>query len=288
MNTINIMNYCEGFDFTGFKPDSFFGNRVQYNATKNQYYWSSYNLESFFSQLQSWFENIAIPTDQEAYYTKKFDKLCRSLQSIMQNNDYPDNHFDTLGFGSYKECYETGIPGWVIKFASASNPSLDEIKAIEDVKKESLDYLLPKTIYLELPFSIPLSLLEPEPDLDYEGTDDDSPNAWINQYADYIILQEKCRTILDYTEVQTIPLKDAILDMTNIRICNEHFKAEEINQLIYIDSIWVTLLVEKFGKDTVIKFNKFLDTYCWDDLCPVNIGVNSQGNPVIFDWMTSR
>ena len=288
MNTINIMNYCEGFDFTGFKPDSFFGNRVQYNATKNQYYWSSYNLESFFSQLQSWFENIAIPTDQEAYYTKKFDKLCRSLQSIMQNNDYPDNHFDTLGFGSYKECYETGIPGWVIKFASASNPSLDEIKAIEDVKKESLDYLLPKTIYLELPFSIPLSLLEPEPDLDYEGTDDDSPNAWINQYADYIILQEKCRTILDYTEVQTIPLKDAILDMTNIRICNEHFKAEEINQLIYIDSIWVTLLVEKFGKDTVIKFNKFLDTYCWDDLRPVNIGVNSQGNPVIFDWMTSR
>lgn len=287
MNTINIAAYCEGFDFTGFNPDSF-GNAIQYDATKKQYYWPLYNLKSFFTQLQSWFESIAIPAGQEAYYTKKFDKLCRSLQSIMQNNAYPDDYFDNLGFGSYKECYETGIPSWTIKFASISNPTRDEISAIEDVKKERLDYLLPKTIYLELPFSIPLSLLEQEPNPNYEGTNDDSPDAWVYQYADYIILQEECRTILDYTDGQTIPLKNAILDMTNIRICNEYLKVEEINQLFYIDCIWVTLLLEKFGKDAAIRFNKFLNTYCWDDLRPVNIGVNSQGNPVIFDWMSSQ
>lgn len=288
MNTINIINYCEGFDFTGFNPSSYCGNRIQYNTTKKQYYWSSYNLESFFIQLQSWFESITIPVGQEAYYIKKFDKLCRSLQSIMQNNDYPDNHFDTLGCGSYKECYETGIPGWVIKFASTSNPSLDEIAAIEDAKKEKLDYLLPNTIYLALPFSIPLSLLEQDPNPDYEGTNDDSPNAWINQYANYIILQEECRTILDHIDCQSIPLEGEILDMANINICNEHFEAEEINQLLHIDYIWITLLLENFGKSEVVRLNNFLDEYCWDDLRPVNIGVNSQGNPVIFDWMTSR
>ena len=76
--------------------------------------------------------------------------------------------------------------------------------------------------------------------------------------------------------------------MTNIKIGNEHFEAEEIGQLIYIDCTWVTLLLEKFGKDAVIKFNEFLDIYCWDDLRPANIGVNSQGNPVIFDWMSPQ
>lgn len=204
----------------------------------------------------------------------------------MQRNAYPDDYFDNLGFGSYKECYETGIPGWVIKFASVSNPTQDETAAIEDAKKEGLDYLLPKTIYLALPFSIPLSLLKQEPNPDYEGANDDSSDAWVDQYADYIILQEECHTILDYTNDQTISLKDAILDMTNIKICNEYLKVEEINQLFYIDYTWVTLLLEKFGKDTTIRFNKFLDTYSWDDLRPVNIGVNSQGNPVIFDWTT--
>ena len=288
MNTINIATYCKGFDFTGFNPDSYCGNLIQYNATKKQYCWPLYNLESFFTQLQSWFENITIPAGQEAYYTKKFDKLCRSLQSIMQNNNYPDDYFDNLGFGSYKECYETGIPSWTIKFASVNNPTHDEITAIEDAKKEKLDCLLLKTIYLALPFSIPLSLLEQEPDPDYEGPDDDSPDAWIDQYADYIILQEECRTILDYTDGQTIPLKDTILDMTNIKIGNEHFEIGEIDQLIYIDYFWVTLLLEKFRKDAVIKFNEFLDIYCWDDLRPANIGVNSQGNPVIFDWMSPQ
>lgn len=287
MNTINIATYCEGFDFTGFNPNSF-GNAIQYNATKKQYYWPLYNLESFFTQLQSWFESIAIPAGQEAYYTKKFDKLCRSLQSIMQNNSYPDDYFDNLGFGSYKECYETGIPGWAIKFASISNPTRDEIAAIEDAKKEELDYLLPKTIYLALPVSIPLSLLEQEPNPDYEGADDDSSNAWIDQYADYIVLQEECRTILDYTDDQEMMLMDTIGNNGSAVINDVMFNRDEIRELTVIDVAWITLLLENFGKSEVIRLNNFLDEYCWGDLRPVNIGVNLNGSPVIFDWMTPQ
>ena len=287
MNTINIMDYCKGFDDSGFYADEYCP-QIKVNTNTHQTQWSNITLESFFTQLERWFNNIDIPAGQEKQYTAKFDEFCRSLQEIMQNNQYPDDVFDELGVGSYKEVFDFGFPGWVLKFASESNPTGDELNGIDDAQYHSLSYLLPKTYYFALPYSVPLSLLEQEINSDYNGSRLSTFDAWIDQKANYIIIQEEGKTILDYTDGQTIPLKDTILDMTNIKIGNEHFEAEEIGQLIYIDCTWVTLLLEKFGKDAVIKFNEFLDIYCWDDLRPANIGVNSQGNPVIFDWMSPQ
>lgn len=287
MNAINIMDYCKGFDDSGFYADGYCP-QIKVNTNVHQTQWTNITLESFFTQLKQWFNNIDIPTNQEERYTIKFDKFCRSLQAIMQNNQYPADVFDELGFGSYKEVFDFGFPGWVLKFASESNPTIDELNGIADAQNNNLSYLLPKTYYFALPYSVPLSLLEQEFIPNYDESRLSVFGAWMDQKANYIIIQEEGKTILDYIEDQSIPLEDTILDMTNIKICNEYFKAEEISQLLYIDCTWITLLMEKFGKDAVIKFNKFLDTYHWDDLRPVNIGVNSQGNPVIFDWMSPQ
>lgn len=287
MNTINIMDYCKGFDDSNFYTAEYCP-QIKINFINHQTQWSNVTLESFFTQLKQWFNNIDIPAGQEERYTAKFNKFCRSLQEIMQNNQYPADVFDELGFGSYKEVFDFGFPGWVLKFASKSNPTITELEGIADAQYNGFSYLLPKTYYFALPYSVPLSLLEQEINSDYNGSRLSTFDAWKDQKANYIIIQEEGTTILDYTDGQTMPLKDVILDMTNIKIGNEHFEAEEIGQLIYIDCTWVTLLLEKFGKDAVIKFNEFLDIYCWDDLRPANIGVNSQGNPVIFDWMSPQ
>ena len=287
MNTINVMDYCKEFDDSGFYADGYCP-QIKVNTNIHQTQWNNITLESFFTQLKQWFNSIDIPTGQEKRYTAKFDKFCRSLQEIMQNNQYPADVFDELGFGSYKEVFDFGFPGWVLKFASETNPTIDELKGIADAHDNNLSYLLPKTYYFALPYSVPLSLLEQEINSDYDGSQLSAFDAWMDQKANYIIIQEEGETILDYTNGQTEPLENIILDMTNIKIDNEHFEAEEINQLIYIDCSWFALLLEKFGKDTVIKFNNFLDEYCWDDLRPANIGVNSQGNPVIFDWMSPQ
>lgn len=287
MNAINIMDCCKELDDSGFYTDGYCP-QIKVNTNIHQTQWNDITLESFFTQLEQWFNNIDIPAGQEEQYTTKFDKFCRSLQEIMQNNQYPADVFDELGVGSYKEVFDFGFPGWVLKFASESNPTIAKLEGIADAQDNNLSYLLPKTYYFALPYSVPLSLLEQEINPDYDGSRLLVFDAWMDQKANYIIIQEECRTILDYTDGQSILLKDVILNMMNIEIGNEHFEAEEINQLIYIDYFWFTLLLEKFGKDAVIKFNEFLNTYRWDDLHPANIGVNSQGFPVIFDWMSPQ
>lgn len=285
MKGINVSQFCEGFNDSNFISNEYF-NDTQVNPKTHQIHWTDITLESFFTQLVKWFQEINIPVDEQKYYTGKFNTFCRSLQTIMQNNQYPSDFFDDLGFGSYKECYESGIPGWVIKFASSTNPTKEEIKGLDDAMENDMLHLLPKTYYFDLPYSIPLGFLEQEPNPEYEDDDDEAPEAWINQFADCIILQEQCNNMVDYCEGYNNELKIDMEGDKTIELNGEVFKKADVLSLNWIDETWLTLVLEKYGKSGLLQLNNFLEQFGWDDLRPVNIGVNSQGLPVIFDWMS--
>lgn len=285
MKGISISQFCEGFDNSIFITDEYFDDTAT-NPNTRQIHWTDITLESFFTQLVEWFQKINIPADEQEHYTAKFNTFCRSLQTIMQNNRYPSDFFDDLGFGSYKECYESGIPGWVIKFASSTNPTSEEIKGLNDAVENNIDHLLPKTYYFDLPYSIPLGFLEQEPNPEYDGDDDEAPEAWMDQFADCIILQEQCNNMVDYCEENNKEFKVTIKGGKMIELNGEVFKKVDVLNLNWIDKTWLTLVLEKYGKSGLLQLNSFLEEFGWDDLRPVNIGVNSQGFPVIFDWMS--
>ena len=287
MKGINVSRFCEGFNDGDFVFDGCFDN-TKINPETHQIHWPDITLESFFTQIAEWFQEIDIPLDEQEYYTGKFNTLCASLQTIMQNNQYPSDLFDDLGFGSYKECYETGIPRWVIKFASSANPTKEEIKGLDDAKENDMLHLLPKTYYFDLPYSIPLGLLEPEPNPEYEGDDDEAPEAWINQFADCIILQEQCKNMIDYCEGNNEEFKIVAENGETVELNGEILKRADVLSLNWIDETWLILVLEKYGQSGLLQLNNFLEEFGWDDLRPANIGVNSQGNPVIFDWMSPQ
>lgn len=203
--------------------------------------------------------------------------------------DAPEKHFDYIGHGAYKECYETGIPGWVVKFAVVSNPTAAERQLLAAATDYGVEDMLCDSFYIDLPVYLTSRYIDcnecgdctwcNDPSSGREETYEEAMNVAILQpYVD--IQDERAYTYLSY-----VP---AAYDQQPVRYANGTPVAlEDICSLDLSSLDWVQAIIDTHGDKIFNRFLQFARDFTLNDLHDKNIGyITGSNQPILLDWMS--
>lgn len=222
-----------------------------------------------------------LPLDVETFLT--------NIRGIVHNQASPSEYFSDLGFGAFKECYESGLGDWIIKFCSENNHTGAERQILEAAQEAGLSMLFIPTYFIDLPFKLKATLLDDDELQEYDENNhtffvpEDSFQYLVScELQPYVEIESKhdhltCDGITSYTEA---PLY--------------YNSGEKVPYESYVDtgmtSIgWIQDVIHAYGDDVFNSFRKFIDEFCISDLHSSNIGyqmVDGKRFPIIIDWLS--
>lgn len=203
------------------------------------------------------------------------------------------NIFEFIGNGSFKECYDAGIDGWIIKFVSDFN----ETHLEKEILRLSLDWgiedLFLRSLYVPLPVPIPLYHVENDERTsicsDPECSECNAERGAV--VANMIILQRRVR---QQSDIPHFNMKNYDEDRYNqeplVRDSGNIIPYERATDLRVDIRDWLQAVICYHGDKTFNRFNAFCETFHLHDLHAGNIGYLERGNlmlPVIIDWLSS-
>lgn len=264
-------------------PIDYMDNPNGNTAIKATMYTLNTTLNTLLSQL-----DFMSAAEEEATYTKAM-KFQEDFARMIINLDCPEKYFDFVGHGAYKECYETGIPGWVVKFAAVSNPTGAERQLLEAAKDYGVDRLFCASHYIDLPVYL---------DSRYLDCNECGECTWCNDDSD--------DRDPEYTEPMNVAILQPFVDQqddTSYTYLSYVPEAYETNPVRYssgapvpLESIsrldisshdWVQGIVDFYGDVMLSNFLMFSRDFTLNDLHDKNIGyIFNTKVPVLLDWMS--
>ena len=212
----------------------------------------------------------------------------------------PDECFDPIGYGAYKEVYALS-DNYVIKFVSECNNTEEEMRLLNAAVEYDVDPLFPETYFIPLTGYHPaLYLLEVDTCTNW--TFDEEKNTYVERDPDY----EPNRERADYVIIQrrvTSVLEDMTFHCVYNYDCERHrseyiqlfsTRAEDdfrpvptslVRQIGVTAVEWHEGILTHFGFDFYTRFAAFCDDNNVRDLHNGNVGF-LDGIPCIVDWLS--
>ena len=257
---------------------------INYQPTVTPENYFNEEITKWYTANKEWLCNNAYMKPDEI--DKEFQIFMETLNNMFKYGDAPGDIFDFLGNGSFKECYSVNIPGIVVKFASLDNPTDYEQEGLLTFHDNDFGDMCVKTWFFDLPKNVDLVNLETESNPDYEGDDDDCDEAWRYQQADTMIIQERVIPMTEVSGADTSELWRPEYEKNPIVWEGKIVDFRMVRNVCDTGRTWIKEFLREYGYDKFIKFSTLLDEECIEDLRAANVGLNKEGKPVIFDYMS--
>jgi hypothetical protein len=213
-----------------------------------------------------------------------------NMETVIRNQESPERLFEFLGKGVFKECYESGIPGWIVKFYDTKNETSSERQILECAEEHGLQDIFIPTYFVDFPFTI-----------DSDHIYDDDELVYNEHYDTYVLNDEPGVRQLCGCQLQpkVIP-QNQLSSKSYINSCYREEPVlhpntsqpipQGIIESFYIDSLtWIRELFALHGYDTAMTLHRFIRDFNIDDLHNANIGYLVKDDlkyPVILDWLS--
>jgi hypothetical protein len=256
-------------------------------ASKYEWAWSTTDL----ALIDSFERVLHSMVFSEHRFTKA--GLLKFIDRFMECIPYKTNPNDYCPFinnGAYKEVYETGMSGWVIKFCSGTNATKTEEALTNAAHQYHIGRLFPESYYLYLPFYLDSTHIDADETPETYNSETgqyeyDLDAEYVPHWFDACIIQRECHAaeeagyeLLDEYTYDSRPLvSDAGY---------EHLY-EDVAQFKIADLTWLRSVICYHGDDVFNRLWHFIQRFQLCDLHPGNIGYDCNGHPVIFDWLSA-
>jgi len=214
--------------------------------------------------------NKIAPND---YYGRQ--DFLNNIEALLDEQLSPDEVFDFLGTGCYKEVYDSYMQNIILKFCSEDNNTDQEQFIYDKAKAMNLDNVFAKTYFIAFPagFSVKASNLI---------TDDDEPQYLVGcelQEEVEVVCNKYDDTLLWYErDEKTIP-RVFFQDQTEI--------SPEIMKIFEDSDVrWLQAVINYYGDTFFHRFVQFISDYDITDFHCGNIGF-IEDRPVILDWWST-
>lgn len=231
----------------------------------------------------------------------KADKIAARFSSLLNDgcNGEITNYFDYMACGAFKECYELGLPGWVIKFCCTRNCTELEQQILEDAARDNVDHFFIPTYFIPIPAILVAQNLEP-----CTGNDryDSYQHDWVPRYPDsdnydmfnYVQIQPMvqiqehvpfnnfCRGVKE--DGKWVTKYARLIDLVGDPIDSSTMSCGDINS-----ADWIQTAINAYGITSYKNLQNFVKKYQISDLHNENIGYLLQDGerfPVIVDWLS--
>lgn len=204
---------------------------------------------------------------------------------------------ETIGVGSFKECYNW-TPQYVIKFCAKRNPTLDEQSILLRAAEHGVSQFFIPSFYIQLPRLIDSQFLDKDDD-DSEIYDPDThkwtPNPdWEDNTAfTHICIQPRVKPLGDTEENArqfSIHEKDLKRMVEAIPVL-QFEDPQDWHALAGTCLNWLADFAHYYGITGLTALRDFAETFGIWDLHSENVGnlipsVAGRGAPIILDWMS--
>lgn len=210
------------------------------------------------------------------------------MNNIIIEKSEPGAYFDCIGTGAFKECYDSGIPNWIIKFCSRANQTAAEEQLIKLTRDFGVNDLFLLTYFVSLPFTLTATDLEPYSD--YWRYNNYYHTFEVYKYGD-------CQT-LDAFEIQPrVEVANHIqYDIIDFQTYDESPIKYHSGKIVPMQSLmragiknrtWIEKAISYHGDYLIKKLFTFLGEYHISDLHSGNLGyLTASRIPVIIDWLS--
>jgi hypothetical protein len=230
---------------------------------------------------------------------EQHDRFVDNINALIDFAALPDDLFNYKNHGSFKQCYDSGIDGWIIKFYTTECQIGAERQILEAAKERGIGQLFVPTYIIELPRLLDAVHIDSDGscqcsncggyDDDYTGKgdcDDDSGSY-----------EQLCGAIL---QPEVLPLE--AIPYTSVRTENQYLKQPlywtdgSIIDYAFFTTLdidyreWLQDVIRLYGDETFRTFRNFIEEYNLDDLHSGNLGYMTTPNgdiPIILDWLSS-
>lgn len=215
------------------------------------------------------------------------------LISCLNEGATPEEYFDRIGYGHFKECFYLA-PHYVVKFCAIRNPTEDEFTLYKQAQGDGWGDLFLPTEIVDLPMFIPSAVLEPD---DTDECYNEDTHMWEPVEEDntqFCAVQFQYRAAPTYAG-EDEPLFRSVYDSGWDKCELKSFNGTPIarDQVQNLDGIpcrWITRFLELYGFNRLYAFDYWLERNRVWDLHSDNVGTTDlQGKaqlPIIMDWMS--
>ena len=229
----------------------------------------------------------------QAAHTRDCNTFRDCMRDMLRERSTPGDYFVFMESGTFKECYLTGIEGWVVKFFSEENKTATEEQILNLAHGYDMQEIFAPSIYIHFPFILPathLGEIEPEDSWDDDCTD--RPMTFVRENLVGCILQPIVTTAAEFGGREIINALDRARYNGNPVIFNsgDELPYKMFCDLAINDKPWVQNVIDHYGDNFFCRFYAFVAKYRLCDLHRSNIGYmvlpDGRERPVILDWLS--
>jgi hypothetical protein len=221
-----------------------------------------------------------------------------NMTGIINNRYSPEHYLQPIGSGAFKECFYTGVQGWIVKFASECNPTGAERQIHDLAHQWGIGDLFIPTYFIDLPESLDSSMLDDEYGnyYEYQGYNEDRELTW----------RLRPRDSSDRRQLISIQIQPLVQIQQDLPFEYDHAGNEaEYNkapltfrhgEVVPLDTYarlgvtsksWAQHIIDEYGAPVFLAFHDFIDEFDISDLHNANIGYLNN-KPIILDWMSDN
>ena len=253
--------------------------------------------DAFVAAAESiYFEGTHITRDQ-------VEDFLTNIRGVLNNEANPSEYFDDfINNGSFKECYHSGLPGWVIKWCTECNDTNTERALIEAAERYDLKPLFLPTYFIHLPFTVQSTYIDADGcgtckrtssgNCARSGICEECPNwheeaEW--QRFNAVQLQPLAVTCHDYHNGQTgsVHNPNDYQWTPVIMQGGTEMPFGTFHSLDAASTKWIQDVVNYHGNFLIESLARFIADFGISDLHDYNIGYYGEC-PVILDWLSDH
>jgi hypothetical protein len=271
---------------------------MKHTISRNDWSWETTDLaliHTFEETLNTIIADHLDPTDPKVQ--RGIYKFIDRFMNTIKYKTTPNDEFPFIASGSYKECYESGIPGWIVKFATVSNRTGAEQQILNAARDFQVSQLFLPTYFIALPFYLDSYYIDRDDAPDTYDSERDTyvPDHSYDPEVDYEPHWFDCMII----QPEAIPQSDLPYESFYIKEAYEEAPVQFADGTdIPYDCIWGTRIesmdwlravINSYGDDMFLNMYKFINEFDLTDLRCTNIGYLKRGKvnyPIILDWLS--
>lgn len=218
--------------------------------------------------------------------------LVDAFRNMLEWGGSPNEGFDFIAAGAYKECYCLNNTH-IIKFAACDNDSEDEMEILKAAQQAGLEALFLPTTYtaLDIDSLTAIYIDEEHPNYSYYMTKNSRDETTYHRrylptsIMGYFIQPRITETARENPGTRFRWIRDIYNNNPVVDETGEAIPYEIIHQCSVGDLGWVQSVVDHYGSVMLYRLANFIKEYCISDLHSGNIGY-IDGRPVIIDWLS--
>ena len=251
-----------------------------------------------FDSVTSEMQHIRLHSgDAHTIHGAEYEDFMINIRGIIAHGRAPSEYFNHLGDGSFKECYDSGIDGWIIKFATNENNSATEEQILNlAIEREIGDLFLP-TFFISLPQALDVTHVTDDNAGEYYthrtlNTAGESRYTYhrydgyeSDLYLDTAIIQPRV-TVANEIGYEVIKYIREEYDLNPLRTPDDDpIPYDDFCDMGITNRDWLQAALNIYGQETFYRLKKFISEFCINDLESRNLGWFN-GKPVILDWLS--